>query len=115
MSRGSAGGWLSAAVTTRRACVAGHHGEDLPGQDDTRVRCADRRRASRHRRHPGGVGEHRDQGGLDPGRVEVGVVNEQRLARRDGGLGIQPLLAAAQRQRDVRRRAGPQRPVRRTS
>ena len=48
--------------------------------------------------------EHRDQGGLDPGRVEVGVVDEQCPAGRDGRLGVQPLLTASQRQRDVRGR-----------
>jgi hypothetical protein len=74
------------------------------GQDDVRVRCAGRRRAGRHRRDPPGIGERRDQGGLDRGRVEAGVVDEQCLACCDGRLGVQPLLTAAQRQRDVRGR-----------
>ena len=79
----------------------------MPGQDDVRVGCAGRRRAGRHRRDLLGIGEQRDQGGLDPGRVEVGVVDEQCPARRDGRFGVQPLLTAAQRQRYVRgRQAG---------
>ena len=62
----------------------GDRGEHVPGQDDVRVRCAGRRRVGRHRRDPLGIGEHRDQGGLDPGRVEVGVVDEQCPAGRSG-------------------------------
>ncbi len=78
----------------------------MPGQDDARVGCAGRRRAGRPDRDPPGIGEyeHRDQGGLDPGRVEAGVVDEQCPSGGDGRIGVVPLLAAAQRQRHVRGR-----------
>jgi hypothetical protein len=76
----------------------------VPGQDEVRVGCPSRGRAGRHRRYLPGIGENRDQGGPDPGRVEVGVVDEQCPARRDDRIGVVPLLTAAQRQRDVRGR-----------
>jgi hypothetical protein len=64
----------------------------VPGQDDVRVGGGGRRRPGRHRGDPPGIGQHRDQGGLDPGRVEVGVVDPQCPAGRDGRLGVVPLL-----------------------
>jgi hypothetical protein len=56
----------------------------VPGQGDVRVGCAGRRHAGRHRRDTPGIGEHQDQGGLDPGRAEAGVIDEAPSAAAAG-------------------------------
>jgi len=72
----------------------GDRGEHVSGQDDV---SAGRGRVGRHRREARGIREQRDQLGLDPGRVEGRVVDEQSAAGCDDRFGVQALLTAAQR------------------
>ena len=54
-----------------------------------------------HGRQATGVGEQRDDRGPQPVGGQVGVVDEQPAPGRHHGLGVEPLLAVADRQRHV--------------
>jgi len=85
-----------------RALARRHDPGDHLGEGDVGVPAAHAGGGLRHLRDLLGVGEHRQHVAADPVGVQLGVLDQQAAVAGHDGLGVEPLLAVADRQRDVR-------------
>ena len=106
---------LVVALTGRSAWREAIASYTMPTSSSSASRRPNSAARARHLVQPVRVGEHRQHVALHPLGGQLGVVDQQSAARLDHRLGVEPLFAVADGQRDVGGRAARRRTARRRS